>query len=146
MPSELRTFPIEDPRISRIISDIHVAVKDGPGSCVIQDFPTNSNSASTPLLNVNVPSESTLVDRNIRVQGTIELVMELAVGSTDFLLESLQIVPLVFPLNQALQSASLTLNKAKVTVQWADILKIFTVQYHQRFLSKHIKKKSQTFY
>ena len=89
MPSELRTFPIEDPRISRIISDIHVAVEDGPGSCVIQDFPTNSNSASTPLLNVNVPSESTLVDRNIRVQGPIQCVMELTVGATAIPLASL---------------------------------------------------------
>ena len=67
MSSELSTFLIEDPRISRITSDIHVAVKDGPASCVIQGYPTNSNSASTTLFNVNVPSENTLVDRNIRV-------------------------------------------------------------------------------
>jgi len=49
MSSELSTFLIEDPRISRITSDIHVAVKDGPASCVIQGYPTNSNSASTTL-------------------------------------------------------------------------------------------------
>ena len=47
--------------------------------------------------------------------------------------------PLAFPLNQALQSASLTLNNAKVTVQSPDILNIITKQYHQRFLSKHIQ-------
>ena len=139
MSSELSTFLIEDPRISRITSDIHVAVKDGPASCVIQGYPTNSNSASTTLFNVNVPSENTLVDRNIRVQGTIQCVMELTVGATAIPLASLQIVPSVFPLNQALQSASLTLNNAKVTVQSADVLNIITKQYHQRFLSKHIQ-------
>ena len=126
MSSELSTFLIEDPRISRITSDIHVAVKDGPASCVIQGYPTNSNSASTTLFNVNVPSENTLVDRNIRVQGTIQCVMELTVGATAIPLASLQIVPSVFPLNQALQSASLTLNNAKVTVQSADVLNIIT--------------------
>ena len=139
MSSELSTFLIEDPRISRITSDIHVAVKDGPASCVIQGYPTNSNSASTTLFNVNVRSENTLVDRNIRVQGTIQCVMELTVGATAIPLASLQIVPSVFPLNQALQSASLTLNNAKVTVQSADVLNIITKQYHQRFLSKHIQ-------
>ena len=139
MSSELSTFLIEDPRISRITSDIHVAVKDEPASCVIQGYPTNSNSASTTLFNVNVPSENTLVDRNIRVQGTIQCVMELTVGATAIPLDGLQIVPSAFPLNQALQSASLTLNIAKVTVQSSDILNIITKQYHQRFLSKHIR-------
>jgi len=68
MPSELSTFLIEDPLISRITSDIHVEIKDGPASCVIQDFPTNSSSASNTLLNVNVPSEKTLVDHVRMVQ------------------------------------------------------------------------------
>jgi hypothetical protein len=139
MSSELSTFLIEDPRISRITSDIQVAVKDGPASCVVQGYPTNSNSSSTTLFNVNVPSENTLVDRNLRVQGTIQCVMELTVGANAVPLAELQIIPSAFPLNQALQSASLTLNNAKVTVQSSDILNIITKQYHQRFLSKHIQ-------
>ena len=106
---------------------------------MIQGYPTNSNSASTTPFNVNLPSENTLVDRNIRVQGTIQCVMELTVGATAIPLDGLQIVPSAFPLNQALQSASLTLNNAKVTVQSSDILNIITKQYHQRFLSKHIQ-------
>jgi len=139
MSSELSTFLVQDPRISRITSDVHVAVKDGPASCVVQGYPTNSNSSSTTLFNVNVPSENTLVDRNLRVQGTIQCVMELNVGATAIPVDNLQIVPAVFPLNQALQSASLTLNNAKVSFQSADILNIITKQYHQRFLSKHIQ-------
>ena len=139
MSSELSTFLVQDPRISRITSDVQVAVKDGPASCVVQGYPTNSNSSSTTLFNVNVPSENTLVDRNLRVQGTIQCVMELTVGTTAINVDTLQIVPSAFPLNQALQSASLTLNNAKVSVQSADILNVITKQYHQRFLSKHIQ-------
>lgn len=139
MSSELSTFLVEDPRISRITNDIHIAVKDGPASCVVQGYPTNSNSSSTTLFNVNVPSENTLVDRNLRVQGTIQCVMELTVGGTAIPASELQIIPSAFPLNQALQSASLTLNNAKVTVQSSDILNIVTKQYHQRFLSKHVQ-------
>lgn len=139
MSSELSTFLVEDPRISRITNDIHIAVKDGPASCVVQGYPTNSNSSSTTLFNVNVPSENTLVDRNLRVQGTIQCVMELTVGTNAIPANTLQIIPSAFPLNQALQSASLTLNNAKVTVQSSDVLNIITKQYHQRFLSKHVQ-------
>jgi hypothetical protein len=65
--------------------------------------------------------------------------MELTVGATAIPVASLKIVPSVFPLNQALQSASLTLNNDKVTVQSADILNIINKQYRQRFLSKYIQ-------
>lgn len=138
MSSEIKTVLIADPRISRITSDIHVAVKEGPASCVVQGYKTNSNSSSTTLFNVNVPSENNLVDRNLRVNGTIQLVLDIttvdAINQSSF-----TICPAAFPLNQALQSASLTLNNAKVSVQSADVLNVITKQYEQRFLSKHIQ-------
>jgi hypothetical protein len=138
MSSEIKTILVNDPRISRITSDIHVAVKEGPASCVVQGYKTNSNSNSTTLFNVNVPSENTLVDRNLRVQATLKLVLDLTMKA-DTTTDAFFIVPAAFPLNQALQSASLTLNNAKVSVQSADVLNVFTKQFDQKFLSKHIQ-------
>lgn len=138
MSSEINTILVSDPRISRISSDIHVAVKEGPASCVVQGYKTNSNSNSTTLFNVNVPSENTLVDRNLRINGTIHLTLEIKTDG-EIAQDTFTVVPAAFPLNQALQSASLTLNNSKVSVQSADILNVITKQYEQRFLSKHIQ-------
>ena len=40
-------------------------------------------------------------------------------------------------MNQALQSATLTLNNSKLSVQTQDILPVYLKQFHQKFLSKN---------
>jgi hypothetical protein len=100
-----------------------------------QKYQHNSNSTSSTLFNVNVPSENTLIDRNIHIEGTVSCYYEAAVAAGETV--SFYVVPCAFPMNQALQSVSLTLNNSKLSVQTQDILPVYLKQFHQKFLSKH---------
>ena len=134
--SELNTFLVSDSRYSDVSDKLSVIVKDGPASVIPQKYKHNSNSQSTTLYNVNVPSENTLIDRNFKIQGALSCYYETTVAAADAEF-SFKVVPAAFPLNQALQSASLTINNSKVSVQSTDIVNILTKQFHQKFLSKH---------
>jgi len=69
--SELSTNLIQDSRYNVITDRVTIGVRDGPASVIYQKYQPNSNSTSSTLFNVNVPSENTLVDRNIHVQATV---------------------------------------------------------------------------
>ena len=131
--SELNTFLVSDSRYSDVTDKLAVAVKDGPASVIPQKSKHNSNSQSTTLLvyNVNVPSENTLIDRNFKIQGALSCYYETTVAAADAAF-SFKVVPAAFPLNQALQSASLTINNSKVSVQSTDNVNILTKQFHQK--------------
>jgi hypothetical protein len=134
--SEINTYLVTDSRYSNIKSQISIAVKDGPASVICQKYNPNSNSSSSTLWNVNINSENTLIDRNLKIEGTLQCYYSTTVAAADAAF-SFYVAPAAFPLNQAIQSASFSINNAKVTVQSADILNVLTKQYHQRFLSQH---------
>ena len=136
MSSELNTVLISDPRYSNIKSNITIAVKDGPASVICQKYNTNSNSSSSTQWSVNVPSENTLIDRNLKVEGTLSCRYESEIPAADESF-SFYVAPAAFPLNQAIQSASITINNSKVDVATADVLNVITKQFDQKFLSKH---------
>ena len=133
--SELSTVLIQDGRYNDITDRVTIGVKDGLASVIYQKYHPNSNSSSSNLFNVNIPSENTLVDRNIHVQGNVscQYTTAIAVGGV----MSFKVAPAAFPLNQALQSFSLTLNNSKLSVQTQDILPVYLKQFHQKFLSKN---------
>ena len=101
MSSELNTVLISDPRYSNIKSNITIAVKDGPASVICQKYNTNSNSSSSTQWSVNVPSENTLIDRNLKVEGTLSCRYESEILATDDAF-SFYVAPAAFPLNQAI--------------------------------------------
>ena len=133
--SELSTVLISDSRYNDITSSVTIGVKDGPASVIHQKYQHNSNSTSSTLFNVNVPSENTLIDRNIHIEGTVSCYYETAIAAGETI--TFKIVPSAFPMNQALQSVSLTLNNSKLSVQTQDILGVYLKQFDQKFLSKH---------
>ena len=133
--SELSTVLINDSRYNDITSSVTIGVKDGPASVIHQKYQHNSNSTSSTLFNVNVPSENTLIDRNIHVEGTLSCYYEASIAAGESV--AFSVVPASFPMNQALQSATLTLNNSKLSVQTQDILQIYLKQFDQKFLSKH---------
>ena len=139
--SELSTVLIQDSRYNDITDRVTIGVKDGPASVIYQKYQPNSNSTSSTLFNVNVPSENTLVDRNIHVQATVSCyyTTSIAAGATVANGNAIvfSVLPSAFPLNQALQSCSLTLNNSKLSVQTQDILPVYLKQFHQKFLSKN---------
>ena len=133
----IQTFLIEDPRISKsAINDVTVGVKSGPASSTVQKYLPNSNSSTNVLWNVNVPSENTLVDRHLYVEGKLQFVMTTPTNNA-LVQTPFRIAPSAFPFNSMLQSASMMVNNSKVTVQSQDILSVVTKQMEQKFLSKH---------
>jgi hypothetical protein len=134
--SELNTFLIADPRYADVTSSVSVAVKDGPASVIPQSYTHNSNSQSSTVYDINVPSENTLCDRNLKVEGYVRVTYTTNVAAADPEFQ-FEVVPAAFPLNQSLQSVSLRINNSKVSVQTADVLNVITKQYHQKFLSQH---------
>jgi hypothetical protein len=135
--SEIKTVLIDDNRISGITDEILMAVKKGPSSIVIQSYKQISNSSSNVLFNVNVPSENTFLNRNIRVNTTLQ--MHVVFGANSEGKNLLNVVPASFPLNTGLSSASVTINNTKLTVQSQDICEILQKQYDQEFLSKTVQ-------
>ena len=133
--SELSTVLINDSRYKNITDSVTIGVKDGPASVIHQKYKHNSNSTSSTLFNINVPSENTLIDRNIHVKGTLSCYYEASIAGGESV--AFSVVPAAFPINQALQSATLTLNNSKLSVQTQDVLQVYLKQYDQKFLSKN---------
>jgi broad specificity polyphosphatase/5'/3'-nucleotidase SurE len=129
--SELSTVLINDSRYKNITDSVTIGVKDGPASVIHQKYKHNSNSTSSTLFNINVPSENTLIDRNIHVEGTVSCYYEASIAGTESV--AFSVVPAAFPMNQALQSATLTLNNSKLSVQTQDVLQVYLKQFHQTF-------------
>ena len=106
--SELSTVLIQDSRYNDITDRVTIGVKDGPASVIYQKYQPNSNSTSLSLtlFNVNVPSENTLVDRNIHVQANVSCyyTTPIAAGANEANGNAIAftVVPAVFPSNQAL--------------------------------------------
>ena len=98
--SELSTVLINDSRYNVITDSVTIGVKDGPASVIHQKYQHNSNSTSSTLFNVNIPSENTLIDRNIHVQGRISCYYETAIAAGETI--TFKVVPAAFPMNQAL--------------------------------------------
>ena len=78
--SELSTVLINDSRYNDITSSVTIGVKDGPASVIHQKYKHNSNSTSSSLFNINIPSENTLIDRNIHVEGKVSCYYETAIA------------------------------------------------------------------
>ena len=138
MSSEIKTFLINDNRISGITDEIMMPVKSGPSSSVIQSYKQVSNSSSSCLFNVSVPSENTLVNRNLRINAKLQMTVTFnaAFGATE---TKFYAIPSSFPLNTGLASASVTINNTKVSVQSQDILAVILKQYQQEFLARNVQ-------
>ena len=138
MSSEIKTFLINDNRISGITDEIMMPVKSGPSSSVIQSYKQVSNSSSSCLFNVSVPSENTLVNRNLRINAKLQMTVTFnaAFGATE---TPFYVIPSSFPLNTGLASASVTINNTKVSVQSQDILAVILKQYQQEFLARNVQ-------
>jgi hypothetical protein len=143
MSNNFKTFLIEEPRISKIQNDLKIGVKDGPANCIIQKYRANNNDSTSTLFNIAVPSVNTLVDRHIMIECELtfqaSFTVPVAVAPAAQAVTRVSAIPAAFPLNQALQSTSLTINNSKVSVQSSDILNILTKQYHQKYLSQNLQ-------
>jgi hypothetical protein len=123
--SNFHLVHMEDERISHIKPSIPFAVQSGSAQCTFQTFPaTTPTSTNNIIYNVQVPSMSTCIDRNIYQQSQVELQLRLANVPTGQLAlnygltDSLQ----AFPLTSLMTAMQSTVNNCSITVNIKDIL------------------------
>ena len=139
MSADFKTALIKDSRIAGITSQLTYAVMSGGSSCNYQSFPAISPNSTSITFNVNVPSENTIVNREVLVKTKINFTMEitnvasgsyaLALGQND--------APAPFPLNQLFQTATAQINNTSVSVNSQDVLPSILAMTSQEEVSKY---------
>ena len=133
MSNEVKTYLVNDERL-KVEDEIEMAVKNGPQSCITQYYQQTSNSSSSIMFNVNVPSENTLVSQKIQIDAVLNMYFEVAadIGANTTLAFS----PSAFPLNTCINSASMTINNCSVSVSSQDVQERIKKLLNPGFLAK----------
>jgi hypothetical protein len=122
--SSFKTVLVRDSVIGDITSDIDYAVKSGASQCTFQQFPSTSASNSALIFNVQVPSENTIIGRDMMINtgltfrlgitGVPALAVAWSYGATDALH--------AFPLNSLFSTATAQINNTTVSINTQDVL------------------------
>jgi len=136
MSNEIKTYLIEDHRVSGITDEILVGVKKSVSTSTMNKYVLESNSKTSAMFNIKVPSENTLVDRNIRINATLQLNVAL---QTQAAAVQIAAFPSSFPLNTAINNCIVGINNTKVNAATQDISEVLKKQYSQKFLSEHVQ-------
>ena len=135
MSNEVKTYLVNDERLN-VESQVEMAVKNGPQSSITQKYKQSSNSSSSIMFNINVPSENTLVSRKLEIESTM-CFYTTATVDIPLVNTPLMAVPSAFPMNTAISSASMTVNNCSVSVASQDVLERVLKQYSPEFLAKN---------
>jgi hypothetical protein len=122
--SDFKTVLVKDSVIGDITSDIDFAVKSGGSQTTYQRFPSTSNSNSSIIFNVQVPSENVVIGRDILINTGISFTIRgtgvpvgekfLNYGQTDAFH--------AFPLNSLFTTATAQINNTTVSINSRDVL------------------------
>ena len=133
MSNEVKTYLVNDERI-RVEDEIEMAVKNAPQSCITQYYQQTSNSSSSIMFNVNVPSENTLVSQKIQIDAVLNMYFEVTAQINAN--TNLAFAPSAFPLNTCINSASMTINNCSVSVSSQDVQERIKKLLNPGFLAK----------
>ena len=139
MSADFKTALIKDSRIAGITSQLTYAVMSGGSSVNYQSFPAISPNSTSITFNVNVPSENTLVNREVLIRTKINFTMEItgvASGSYALALGEKD-APAPFCLNQLFQTATAQINNTSVSVNSQDVLPSILAMTSQEEVSKY---------
>ena len=124
MSADFKTVLIKDARLGDITDQLTYAVQSGASSNTYQQFSAVSTSASSMSFNVQIPSESIVVSREVLIQTDIAFTINITgvpplqtafnYGETD----AFQ----AFPLNSLFTTASAQINNTNVSVNLQDVL------------------------
>ncbi len=136
---DFRPVLVKDSRINDITDRLDYAVHSGSASNTYQRFPAVSSSANSLSFNVQIPSESIVVSRDILLEAEVKFQIEItnvptdeeafAYGATD----SFQ----AFPLNSLFTTVSATINNTNVSINLQDILPQLLRMVDQRDLQRY---------
>jgi hypothetical protein len=124
MSNDFTPFPVEDCRIQHIKDNLPFAVLAGAGQNTFQSFPSNSASSTTSIIfNIQVPSMSTVIDREVLLQTKIQFTITATnVPAGDPAIDYAQTDALqAFPFNSLISTISATINNTTVSLNQQDI-------------------------
>ena len=140
MSSEFSPYLVKDSRIADISDSVAYGVFSGASQNTYQTFNATSTSVSQISFNVNVPSENTILDRNILIGATYDFTFTTTgpTKKTEVVMKyGLQDAFQAFPLNQSIVSMNATINNTSVSINSQDVLPILLKLIPQRELQKY---------
>jgi len=122
--SDFRTVLIKDSRLADITDHQTFAVMSGASNNTYQQFSAVTTSASNIVFNIQIPSESIVINREILLSSQLTFTLRISdvpALSTAFNLgvtDSMQ----AFPLNSLFTTLSATINNTNVSINLQDVL------------------------
>jgi hypothetical protein len=122
--ADFKTCLITDSTIADLTNEQVFAVTTGASQNTYQQFQAISTSSSSIVWNIQIPSESIVIDRKALIQSDLTLTLKyssVAVGSTAYNY-GLTDAFAPFPLNSLFTTLSATINNANVSINLQDTL------------------------
>lgn len=139
MNKDFKSYLVRDSRLNDIQDYVDFGVDEGAANYTSQQYPTTSSSQSSVQFSIQVPSESTCVDRhlllrtifnvNLTITGVAIGEAALAWGARDSLQQ--------FPFNQLVQTVTVSINNTSVSTNQRDILPALLRCLKQEDLQKY---------
>jgi len=122
--SDFKPILVRDSRLNDITSQVEIAMPQGAERSTFQRFSASSSSTSNMSFNIQPPSQSTAVDRNVMIRSTVNSVLRITnvpVGVDAFPYGD-RLSFQAFPLNSIFVNSTATINDNSVSVNASDII------------------------
>ena len=138
MSSDFKTCLIMDDRIANLTDNITYAVMKGAQQITTAEFKSASQSTSSIVFNVVVPSLETVIDRHVMLRATIRLKITGYAANTKQLINyGLRDCLGPFPLHQLINTMSCTINNNTVSANTRDLLPALLRMMDNRELARY---------
>lgn len=117
--TDFKTALINDPRLAQITDQQVFAVRQGASNNTFQTFSAVSASSSGMIFNVQLPSESVVLSRDISLRASLTVSFKSGNEELQYI-ENVALAP--FPMAMGMQSISSQINNSTVSLNLADIL------------------------
>lgn len=117
--TDFKTALINDPRLAQITDQQVFAVRQGASNNTFQTFSAVSASSSGMIFNVQLPSESVVLSRDISLRAQMTVSFQSTKPDLKYI-ENVALAP--FPMAMGMQSISSQINNSTVSLNLADIL------------------------
>jgi len=138
------TVLITDSRIEQITDRCTFGVKSGASSSTYQSFEAVSKSTNTITHNINVPSESVVLDRNISILNEMVFSLSFATSaniangaSCDFDFFYKVLVANSFPFNSLVNTIQCNINNTSLSINLNDLKPFLTPLINKKQLQKY---------
>ncbi len=139
MTDFINPIVVKDSRIENISSVIGYGVFSGGASSTYQQYPAVSSTSSQIIFNCAIPSENTLIDRNVLIQATyrIKLTITNVPAAAQAFNYGFGECFQAFPINSSIKSMTATINNNSFSINSQDVLQQLIKLIDPRELQKY---------